>query len=109
VKLLYISLSKLIDFLIFSTQGYLIRKVSKVLSTLIVSILFVLFLTIFLTKNVCFRFYSYYIEIAYTLLYKSQSSLNYVLTYKMSQDHLELFFGCVRAYSGSNLNNNLFF
>jgi len=32
------------------------------------------------------------IEIAYKLLYRSQNPLKYVLTYKTSQDHIEIFF-----------------
>jgi len=35
------------------------------------------------------------IQIAYKLLYRSQSPLKFILTYKMSQDHLEIFFGCI--------------
>ena len=31
-------------------------------------------------------------------------SLNYLLSYKLSQDHLEIFFGCIRARLGSNNN-----
>ena len=30
--------------------------------------------------------------------------LKYLLTYKLSQDHLELFFGCVRCHLGCNNN-----
>lgn len=44
--------------------------------------------------------------VSYQLLNKSQSPLKFVLTYKMSQDHLELFFSCVRARGGSNNNPN---
>ncbi|CAH1725924.1 unnamed protein product [Aphis gossypii] len=46
------------------------------------------------------------IRIAYKLLYRSQSPLKFVLTYKMLQDHLELFFGYVRARGSSNNNPN---
>jgi len=46
------------------------------------------------------------IQIAYKLLYRSQSPLKFILTYKMSQDHLEIFFGCIRARGGSNNNPN---
>lgn len=46
------------------------------------------------------------IQIAYKLLYRSQSPHKFFLTYKMSQDHLELFFGCIRAREGSNNNPN---
>jgi len=44
--------------------------------------------------------------VSYQLLNKSQSPLKFILTYKMSQDHLELFFGCLRARGGSNNNPN---
>jgi len=40
------------------------------------------------------------IRIAYKLLYRSQSPIKFVLTHKMSQDHLEIFFGCVRVREG---------
>lgn len=46
------------------------------------------------------------IEISYKLLYRYQNPLKYVLTYKTSQDHLELFFGCIRARGGNNNNPN---
>lgn len=46
------------------------------------------------------------LEVAYKLLYKSQSPLQYVLTYKMSQDHVELFFSSIRARGGHNNNPN---
>lgn len=46
------------------------------------------------------------LEIAYKLLGRSQSPLKYILTYKMSQDHLELFFGCICSRGGSNNNPN---
>jgi len=46
------------------------------------------------------------IQIAYKLLYRSQSPLKFILTYKMSQDHLEIFFGCVKARGWSNNNPN---
>lgn len=46
------------------------------------------------------------IEIAYKLLYRSENPLKYVLTFKISQDHLELFFGCIRARGGNNNNPN---
>lgn len=32
------------------------------------------------------------------------SPLNYLLTYKLSQDHLETFFGCIRSQGGCNNN-----
>lgn len=46
------------------------------------------------------------IQIAYKLLYRSQSLLKFILTYEMSQDYLEIFFGCIRARGGSNNNPN---
>jgi len=46
------------------------------------------------------------LSVSYQLLNKSLSPLKFVLTYKMSQDHLELFFGCVQARGGSNNNPN---
>jgi len=46
------------------------------------------------------------IEIAYKLLYGSQNPLKYVLTYKTSQDHIEIFFWCIRARGGNNNNPN---
>jgi len=46
------------------------------------------------------------LEIAYKLLGRAQSPLKYILTYKMSQDHLELFFSCIRSRGGSNNNPN---
>jgi hypothetical protein len=36
--------------------------------------------------------------------YVRTGRLNYLLTYKFSQDHLELFFGCIRSRLGSNNN-----
>ena len=33
-------------------------------------------------------------------------SLRYILTYKLSQDHLELFFSAIRSRGGSNNNPN---
>lgn len=35
------------------------------------------------------------------------NTLKYLLTYKCSQDHLELFFSCVRSRSGNNNNPNV--
>jgi len=46
------------------------------------------------------------LQVAYKLLYRSQSPFKFVLTYKMSQDHLELFFGYIRVRGGSNNNPN---
>ena len=39
------------------------------------------------------------------LVEKQEKPMNYILTYKFSQDHLELFFGAVRSSGG--FNNNL--
>lgn len=36
--------------------------------------------------------------------YVVSGPLEYILTYKLSQDHLEIFFGCIRARLGSNNN-----
>ena len=44
--------------------------------------------------------------IFHDLVEVSEALLNYVLTYKFSQDHLELFFGAIRAAGGSNNNPN---
>jgi len=46
------------------------------------------------------------LEMSYKLLYKTQSPLKFVLTYKVFQDHLELFFACVRSRGGCNNNPN---
>ncbi|KAE9521578.1 hypothetical protein AGLY_018042 [Aphis glycines] len=46
------------------------------------------------------------LEMSYKLLYKTQSPFKFVLTYKVSQDHLELFFACVRSRGGCNNNPN---
>lgn len=46
------------------------------------------------------------LNVAYQFLNKSQSPLKFILTYKMSQDHIELYFGCIRARGGSNNNPN---
>jgi hypothetical protein len=34
----------------------------------------------------------------------SPPPMKYLLTYKLSQDHLELFYGCIRSHSGNNNN-----
>jgi DNA transposase THAP9 len=39
-----------------------------------------------------------------TLVLQDESPLKYLLTYKFSQDHLELFFGALRSSCGSNNN-----
>ena len=44
------------------------------------------------------------LSIAEKLLFRSGNPYNYLLTYKLSQDHLELFFSCVRG--GFNNNSN---
>lgn len=46
------------------------------------------------------------LEMSYKLLYKNQNPLKFVLTYKASQDHIELFFACVRCRGGCNNNPN---
>ncbi|KAF0715996.1 THAP domain-containing protein 1-like isoform X5, partial [Aphis craccivora] len=46
------------------------------------------------------------LEMSYKLLYKNQNPLKFILTYKVSQDHLELFFACVRSRGGCNNNPN---
>jgi len=43
-------------------------------------------------------------SIANHLLYASENPLEYILTYKLSQDHLELFFSAVRSANGWNNN-----
>ena len=40
----------------------------------------------------------------YDLLVKKESTLRYLLTYKLSQDHLELFFSAIRSRGGWNNN-----
>ena len=46
------------------------------------------------------------LSIAEELLFRSDNPYKYVLTYKLSQDHLEMFFSCVRARGGFNNNPN---
>ena len=46
-------------------------------------------------------------KIAMQLLARPQNSLQYLLTYKMSQDHLELLFACIRGKNGFNNNPNV--
>lgn len=46
------------------------------------------------------------LEMSYKLLYKNQNPLKFVITYKASQDHIELFFACVRSRGGCNNNPN---
>lgn len=40
------------------------------------------------------------------LLHREESPIKYFLTYKLSQDHIELFFACIRARGGWNNNPN---
>jgi hypothetical protein len=40
----------------------------------------------------------------FTKLVEEEKILNYLLTYKLSQDHLEMFFGCIRRINGCNNN-----
>jgi len=49
---------------------------------------------------------SYY-NLARDLLYKKDEPLKYFLTYKSSQDHLELYFSCIRRRGGWNNNPNV--
>lgn len=49
---------------------------------------------------------SYY-HLAQDLLYKKDNTLKYFLTYKCSQDHLELYFSCIRRRGGWNDNSNV--
>lgn len=46
------------------------------------------------------------IDIAFKLQCRIQSPFKFILTYKMPEDHLELFFGCIQARGGSNNNPN---
>ena len=43
-------------------------------------------------------------EIFHNLVETKEAPLKYLLTYKLSQDHLELFFGAVRSAGGFNNN-----
>lgn len=45
------------------------------------------------------------LEMSYKL-YKNPNPLKFVLTYKFSRDHIELFFACVRSRGGCNNNSN---
>lgn len=47
------------------------------------------------------------IKIDYKLIYRFQNPLKYVLSYKTSQDHLELFFSCIRVRVWNKNNPNL--
>lgn len=46
------------------------------------------------------------IEMAHEMLSSTNQPFKYVLTYKYSQDHVELFFSCIRAQGGWNNNPN---
>lgn len=46
------------------------------------------------------------LSLAEELLSREIKPYHYLLTYKVSQDHLELFFGCVRSRGGYNNNPN---
>ncbi len=46
------------------------------------------------------------IEMAHEMLSSTNNPFKYVLTYKYSQDHVELFFSCIRAQGGWNNNPN---
>ena len=43
-------------------------------------------------------------HIFFDLVEKDNAPMNYVLTYKFSQDHLELLFGAIRSSGGFNNN-----
>jgi hypothetical protein len=43
---------------------------------------------------------------AHEMLSSTNNPFKYVLTYKYSQDHVELFFSCIRAQGGWNNNPN---
>ncbi len=43
-------------------------------------------------------------SIFFDLVEKEEAPINYILTYKLSQDHLELFFGAIRSSGGFNNN-----
>lgn len=43
----------------------------------------------------------------YNNLVVSQDILQYISCYKFSQDHIELFFGCIRAKGGCNNNSTV--
>ena len=46
-------------------------------------------------------------EVAYLLLTRKDNPFQYILTYKFSQDHLELLFACRRGKNGFNNNPNV--
>ena len=46
------------------------------------------------------------LSIAEELTFRSGNPYKYLVTYKLSQDHLEVFFSCVRARGGFNDNPN---
>ena len=45
-------------------------------------------------------------SIAESLLFRDIDPFNFVLSYKFSQDHIELLFSCIRARGGYNNNPN---
>jgi hypothetical protein len=47
-------------------------------------------------------------DIFHTLVEAKDAPLKYLLTYKLSQDHLELFFGAVRSAGGFNNNPTVY-
>ena len=47
------------------------------------------------------------LQISEELLYRQENSFSYVLTYKFSQDHIELLFSCIRSRGGFNNNPNI--
>lgn len=47
-------------------------------------------------------------HVALASMLRIQSPLKYLLTYKLSQDHLELFFSCIRSRGGWNNNPNAY-
>ena len=46
-------------------------------------------------------------ELASLLLTRPGNTFKYILTYKFSQDHLELLFACIRGKNGFNNNPNV--
>ena len=47
------------------------------------------------------------LSLARELLYREENTFSYFLTYKISQDHIELLFCCVRSRGGFNNNPNV--
>lgn len=46
------------------------------------------------------------LSVSQNLLFSSNTSYKYVLSYKFSQDHIELLFAKIRSYNGHNNNPN---